>query len=95
MKLKTAPAKCQQVADFITREIMDGNLRPGDRLYSMRDLCSKFGSSVAVINSAYDILEKNGLVERMPRKGVFVAAGKNNERIEKLAKKRIAKDKIL
>ena len=77
MKLKTAPAKCQQVADFITREIMDGNLRPGDRLYSMRDLCSKFGSSVAVINSASDILEKNGLVERMPRKGVFVAAGKN------------------
>lgn len=77
MKLKTAPAKCQQVADYITREIMDGNLRPGDRLYSMRDLCSKFGGSVAVINSAYDILEKNGLVERKPRQGVFVAAGKN------------------
>lgn len=73
MKLVTAPSKCKQVADFIEKEILSGKLRPGARLYSMRELCSKFNSTVTVIDSAYDALEKKGLIRRFPRKGVFVA----------------------
>lgn len=73
MQLITAPSKCTQVADFIEKEILSGKLRPGVRLYSMRELCHKFNSTVTVIDSAYDILEKKGLIQRFPRKGVFVA----------------------
>lgn len=75
MELITAPSKCKQVADFIEKEILSGKLRPGARLYSMRELCNKFNSTVTVIDSAYDILEKKGLIQRYPRKGVFVAKG--------------------
>ena len=73
MELITAPSKCKQVADFIEKEILSGKLRPGARLYSMRELCVKFNSTVTVIDSAYDTLEKKGLIRRYPRKGVFVA----------------------
>ena len=77
MKLITAPSKCKQVADFIEKEILSGKLRPGARLYSMRELCRKFNSTVTVIDSAYDTLEKKGLIQRFPRKGVFVAKKQN------------------
>lgn len=77
MQLITAPSKCAQVADFIEKEIRSGKLRPGVRLYSMRELCGKFNSTVTVIDSAYDILEKKGLIQRFPRKGVFVAKNRH------------------
>ncbi|MGW6434014.1 GntR family transcriptional regulator [Peribacillus butanolivorans] len=61
----------QQIADSITMEIIDGKYKPGERLYEMK-LTEHFGTSRAPIREALYILEKEGVVERSPRRGVFV-----------------------
>ncbi|MEH7012024.1 GntR family transcriptional regulator [Neobacillus niacini] len=61
----------QQIADSITMEIIEGQYKPGERLYEMK-LTEHFGTSRAPIREALYILEKEGIVERSPRRGVFV-----------------------
>jgi DNA-binding LacI/PurR family transcriptional regulator len=73
MQLKTVPTKSQQIADLIEGEIKAGILQPGARLYSMRNLCERFSVSIAVINSAYNILENKKLIFRQTGKGTFVS----------------------
>ena len=73
MKLITAPTKSQQIADIIENEINAGILSRGSRLYSMRNLTEKFSVSIAVINSAYNILEKKKLIYRHGGKGTYVS----------------------
>lgn len=73
MKLITAPTKSQQIADIIENEINTGLIPQGARLYSMRTLTEKFSVSIAVINSAYNILEHKGLIYRHGGKGTYVS----------------------
>ena len=81
MKLITAPTKSQQIADIIENEINAGILPRGSRLYSMRNLTEKFSVSIAVINSAYNILEEKKLIYRHGGKGTYVSkdAGKTQK----------------
>lgn len=60
----------------VDRMIRGGELRPGDRLPSVRALCRSRGFSRSTVLRAYDSLEMNGLVESRPRTGFFVAAPK-------------------
>ena len=73
MKLKSAPTKSAQIADLLEKEIMAGKLAPGDKLASIRDLCEKFSVSFAVVNSAYNRLEKKGLICREHGNGTYVS----------------------
>lgn len=61
----------QQIADTIIMQTIDGQYKPGERLYEMK-LTERFGTSRAPIREALYILEKEGVVERIPRRGVFV-----------------------
>lgn len=61
----------QQIAESITMQIIEGHHKPGDRLYEGK-LTEQFGTSRAPIREALYILEKEGIVERSPRRGVFV-----------------------
>lgn len=62
----------ERIAGEITASIQRGALRPGDRLPSVRGLSVERGVSVATVLSAYDQLERVGLVERRARSGHFV-----------------------
>ena len=53
----------QQVADHIEREILDGTLKPGDRLPPERDLQTRFGVGRPSIREALIALQRLGLVE--------------------------------
>jgi DNA-binding LacI/PurR family transcriptional regulator len=72
MELLTAPSKTNQVAEYLKVEIRSQKLKPGDKLLSTRKLANHFSTSKEVIESAYTILEKEGLVFKRARKGVFV-----------------------
>lgn len=61
----------QRISEEITIKISEGVLKPGDRLLEI-ELTKEFGTSRAPIREALFILEKDGIVERIPRKGVFV-----------------------
>jgi len=61
-----------RVEKHILALIEAGELRPGDRMPSLRTLCARFGVSLSTVNQAYLELERRGVVESRPRSGFFV-----------------------
>lgn len=60
-----------QVAEELSKEIIQGVYAPGERLKEV-ELADRYGVSRTAIREAATILEKEGLVERIPRIGVRV-----------------------
>jgi DNA-binding transcriptional MocR family regulator len=60
------------VEKHILAMIEAGELRPGDRVPSLRALGTRLGLSVSTVNQAYLELERRGLMEARPRSGFFV-----------------------
>jgi DNA-binding transcriptional MocR family regulator len=61
-------------AEELAQRIRSGQLRPGDRLPSVRELKRQRGVSASTVFSAYHLLESLGLVEARERSGYFVRA---------------------
>ena len=64
----------QQLAGELQDAITRGQLRPGERLPSVRATCKERGVSPATVFQAYGLLEAQGLIEARPRSGYFVRA---------------------
>jgi GntR family transcriptional regulator len=67
----TAP-KYVRVADAIRDQIRSGQLKPGDRLPSTRELEAQFGVSYGSIRGAMLVLKAEGLVRGQPGEAVYV-----------------------
>jgi len=65
-------AKFNDLADRLMASIEKKELQPGDLLPSQYELADQYGLSRSCIQKALDILDKNGLIERKPGKGIFV-----------------------
>jgi DNA-binding GntR family transcriptional regulator len=61
----------EQITDFLTNAIIEGKLIGGQRLVE-NELQRTFGISRAPIRESFRILEKNGLLVNIHRKGTFV-----------------------
>lgn len=61
----------QHVAEILRRQIAGGVLKPGDRLVEMR-IARQLGVSQTPVREALRLLEREGLVEHRPRRGVYV-----------------------
>jgi DNA-binding GntR family transcriptional regulator len=61
----------EQVAKALKDDILTGSLKGGDQLLEDR-LKGRFGISRTPLREAFRILEKEGLIEILPRKGAFV-----------------------
>jgi GntR family transcriptional regulator len=62
----------RQIIDQITYQIAGGTLRPGDRLPSVRDLARQLPVNQNTVLKAYDLLERDGLIDRRQGDGTFV-----------------------
>ena len=62
----------EHIVEKIEQQIMDGALKPGERIVEAA-LCKKLNISRSPLREACRILESQGYVVRLPRKGVFVA----------------------
>lgn len=60
-----------QIRDTLVRQIVSGELPPGERLVETR-VAASFGTSQAPVREALRELETFGLVEIKPRRGTFV-----------------------
>jgi DNA-binding GntR family transcriptional regulator len=68
----TPPGTIQQHAlDGLRRAIVDGELRPGQRV-NQEDVAERMGVSVAPVREALRVLEQEGQVTYRPRRGYFV-----------------------
>jgi len=61
----------EQISGFLTNAIIEGRFKSGQRLVE-NELQRRFKVSRAPIREAFRVLEKNGLVVIIPRKGTFV-----------------------
>lgn len=68
-----ARVKYKEYADDIARLIYGGELAPGQRLPSVRELGAQRGLSPVTVLKAYHRLEARGLIVARPRSGFFVA----------------------
>jgi DNA-binding GntR family transcriptional regulator len=68
----TAPDTTQQHAvEWLRRAIVAGDLRPGDRI-PQEDVAARIGVSVVPVREALRVLEAEGQVTYLPRRGYFV-----------------------
>lgn len=63
------------IAGAIGRMIRNGELVPGDRLPTVRELSAQLGVSPATVSYGWKALSRSGLVVSRGRSGTFVAAG--------------------
>ncbi|NJP31529.1 winged helix-turn-helix domain-containing protein [Micromonospora thermarum] len=62
----------ERIANEIRDRIRSGDLKAGDKLPSISELCAHYGVSTQVIRSAMLILRAEGLVEGHQGRGVYV-----------------------
>lgn len=72
MELLTAPSKTSQITEYLRCGIRKGNLVPGSRISSVRELSTQFNVSKRVIGCALEQLEREKLIRREHGSGVFV-----------------------
>lgn len=69
--MKTASI-AQSLADTLERQIRDGQLKPGDKLPSLRDLARLHGHAKNTVVAAFELLVSRGLVAPRRGSGYFV-----------------------
>jgi GntR family transcriptional regulator len=62
----------QQVADVLRTAILEGRLKPGDKLPSHRKLAQQHGLAQMTVRQAISLLQAEGLVDTRQGHGVFV-----------------------
>lgn len=64
----------EQITSQIKAMIMNGELKAGDPMPSMRKLAKELHVSVITTQRDYDDLQKDGFIVTVPAKGTFVSA---------------------
>ena len=82
----------EQILCQIKAVIIQGELKEGKILPSIRNLAKEVGVSVITTKRAYEELEKEGFVETVKGKGTFVAA--QNKELLKEKKIKIIEEKL-
>ncbi|MCI9302658.1 GntR family transcriptional regulator [Clostridium sp.] len=74
----------EQIENQIKNQILNGNLKHGDPLPSIRSLAKELKVSIITSKRAYEELEKEGFIETVVGKGTFVSSS-NSERLREAA----------
>ena len=64
----------EQLMDRIKQEIIDGDIKEGESLPSVRSLANELKISALTVKKAYDKLEEEGYILTVHGKGSFVTA---------------------
>ncbi len=64
--------KYHQIYTQLKKELVFKNYKPGERFYSLRVLCGKYGVDMQTIQSAVDLLLNDGLLYKKPASGIYV-----------------------
>ncbi len=66
------PITRTELAAVLTRELLDGTMRPGSMLPSERQLAERFGVSRPLVREVLRGMQERGLIEVVPGRGAFV-----------------------
>ena len=74
----------------IKKDIILGNIKPGERLPSKRSFSKNLGVSIITVENAYSLLMSEGFIYSLPKKGFYIADLKNIP-----SKKQMNKEKVV
>ena len=74
----------EQIENQIKTQILNGSLKPGAPLPSIRTLAKELKVSIITSKRAYEELEKEGFIQTVVGKGTFVS-GASSERLKEAA----------
>lgn len=66
-----------QIYNFLKKSILSGELKEGEKLYSIRHLAKKLQVNQNTIIQSYELLEQKGLIVKIVGKGCFVNKSSN------------------
>ncbi|MBT2290033.1 GntR family transcriptional regulator [Paenibacillus albidus] len=78
----------EQITSQIKAMIMNGELKTGDPIPSMRSLAKSIHVSVITVQKSYEDLQRDGFIETTVGRGSFVAA-KNRDFIQEELQKKV------
>ena len=81
----------EQITEQIKRAVMQGTLKEGDNLPSVRTLAKELRISALTVKKSYDNLEQEGFIVTVHGKGSFVACA-NQELMLEEKKKEVEAD---
>ena len=84
---KTSRPLYEQISAQIKAQIMNGELKAGEALPSIRSLAKSLQISVLTVQKAYDLLQSDGFIETTAGKGCFVSAQNQDFYLEEQQKK--------
>ncbi len=64
----------RQIVQQITSLIKQGQLKPGDKLPTERELASRFSIARGTVKKAYELMTKEGLIETTHGRGTFISS---------------------
>ena len=73
MDFKSSKGIFLQIADNLSRQILDGTLKPGDRVPSVRDLAAEFEVNRNTVMRTYSNLEEAGIFDNRRGIGFFIS----------------------
>lgn len=76
----------EQIADRIKVMVMEGKLKAGEMLPSVRTMAKELKISALTVKKAYDFLEEEGFVVTVHGKGSFIAEHNQNLMMEERRK---------
>lgn len=76
----------EQIADRIKAMVMEGKLKEGEMLPSVRTMAKELKISALTVKKAYDFLEEEGFVVTVHGKGSFIAEHNQNLMMEERRK---------
>ncbi len=71
----------EQIVEQIKKQVVNGELQSGDSITSVRVLAKELKIGALTVQKAYDILQKEGIIESVVGKGTIVSS-KNISAIE-------------
>lgn len=84
---KTSRPLYEQIVSQVKAQIMNGGLKAGEALPSIRSLAKSLQISVLTVQKAYDTLQEDGFIETTAGKGCFVSAQNQDFYLEEQQKK--------
>lgn len=73
-----------QIVEQITRQVLDGTLRVGDQLPTVRQLAADLRINFNTVARAYRILDENGLISTQQGRGTYILEKPTPERERRL-----------
>lgn len=70
--------KYRQIINSIYREISNGNLKIGDKIPSLNEICIEFELSRDTVMVAFNELKAKGIIVSMPGKGYYISSIETN-----------------